>query len=235
MTITRTWVRAKLLRVHIWLGWLVGVPLILWTLSGLVMVIKPIEDVRGATLRADPLPIPATLAATPPRFDGRTVQSLELSMRGPRPVWLIRYAGEASRAADAATGALLPPVTATEARAIADGAQKAPGKTLSVRRFAADANPLDLRRGRPAWQIAYADGLHAYVDADTGELLALRTKFWRSYDFFWGLHILDPQTREDTHHPLLIGFAAISLVTAVLGFVMLFVRQRRRRRALPAA
>lgn len=27
---------------HVWLGWLIGVPLIIWTLSGLVMVISPI-------------------------------------------------------------------------------------------------------------------------------------------------------------------------------------------------
>lgn len=235
MSALKTRLRAQLLRIHIWLGWLVGVPLILWTLSGLIMVIKPIEEVRGSDLRREPVAIPATLAAVPPRLDGRPVEKLELTMRGSRPVWLMRYAGEGSRAADAATGTLLPPVTAAEARSIADGALKAPGEVLSVTRFAADANPLDLRRERPAWQVAYADGLHAYVDADTGELLALRTRWWRGYDFFWGLHIMDLQTREDTHHPLLVGFAGVSLVTVVLGFAMLFIRQRRRRKDAPPA
>ncbi|KTE37910.1 MULTISPECIES: PepSY domain-containing protein [unclassified Sphingopyxis] len=233
MSALKTRLRAQLLRIHIWLGWLVGVPLILWTLSGLIMVIKPIEEVRGSDLRREPVAIPATLAAAPPRLDGRPVEKLELAMRGPRPVWLVRYAGDDSRAADATTGALLPPVTAVEARSIADGALEAPGEVVSVTRFAADANPLDLRRERPAWRVAYADGLHAYVDADTGELLALRTRWWRGYDFFWGLHIMDLQTREDTHHPLLVGFAGVSLVTVVLGFVMLFIRQRRRRKDAP--
>ncbi|WP_260582181.1 PepSY domain-containing protein [Sphingopyxis sp. PET50] len=235
MSALKTRLRAQLLRIHIWLGWLVGVPLILWTLSGLIMVIKPIDEVRGSDLRSEPAAIPAALAAVPPRFDGRPVEKLELAMRKARPVWLIRYAGGDSRAADAATGALLPPVTAAEARGIADAAQKAPGRAVSVARFAADANPLDLRRDRPAWQVAYADGLHAYVDADTGELLALRTRWWRTYDVFWGLHIMDLQTREDTHHPLLTGFAAVSLVTVILGFAMLFVRQRRRRNGSPPA
>ncbi|OHD00994.1 MAG: hypothetical protein A2885_13950 [Sphingopyxis sp. RIFCSPHIGHO2_01_FULL_65_24] len=234
MSALKTRLRAQLLRIHIWLGWLVGVPLILWTLSGLVMVIKPIDEVRGSDLRSEPVAIPATLAAVPPQLNGRPVQKLELAMRGARPVWLVRYSGDESRAADATTGALLPPVTAAEARVIADGALKAPGKLLSVRRFAADANPIELRRDRPAWRIVYDGGLHAYVDADTGELLALRTGYWRGYDFFWGLHIMDLQTREDTHHPLLIGFTAVSLVTVVLGFVMLFVRQRRRRKQSPS-
>ena len=235
MSALKTRLRAQLLRIHLWLGWLVGVPLILWTLSGLIMVIKPIDEVRGSDLRSEPVAIPATLAAVPPQLNGRPVETLELAMRKARPVWLVRFADGGTRAADATTGEFLPPVTAAEAYTIANAAQETPGKVVSLRRFAADANPLDLRRDRPAWQIAYADGLHAYVDADTGELLALRTRWWRSYDFFWGLHIMDLQTREDTHHPLLIGFSGVSLVTVVLGFVMLFVRQRRRKNGSPPA
>lgn len=230
MNIGRQWARAKLLKVHIWLGWLIGVPFILWTLSGLIMVIKPIDEVRGTDLRREAAAIPVALVATLPRLDARQVSGLQLAMRGERPVWLLRYVGDDSRAADATTGALLPAVTAAEARAIADASLKKPGKVMTVRRFAADANPLELRSGRPAWQISYANGVHAFIDVDTGEVLALRTRFWRTFDFFWGLHIMDLQTREDTHHPLLVGFAALSLAMALLGFVQLFVRQRRRRR-----
>jgi uncharacterized iron-regulated membrane protein len=39
-------------RWHIWLGWLVGFPILMWTVTGLVMVAKPIEEVRGENLRA---------------------------------------------------------------------------------------------------------------------------------------------------------------------------------------
>ena len=42
---------ARYARWHIWLGWLVGVPLLLWTLSGVAMVARPIEEVRGEHLR----------------------------------------------------------------------------------------------------------------------------------------------------------------------------------------
>ena len=52
---------------HIWLGWLIGVPLIIWTLTGLVMVSRPIEEVRGTHLRKDiseaPLPSDAAIAS----------------------------------------------------------------------------------------------------------------------------------------------------------------------------
>ena len=43
--------RPRLTRWHIWLGWLAGVPLLLWTISGLFMVAQPIETVRGIGYR----------------------------------------------------------------------------------------------------------------------------------------------------------------------------------------
>ena len=54
-------VMRKLARWHIWLGWLVGVPLILWTLSGLVMVARPIDEVHGDYLRIEAAQQPLAL------------------------------------------------------------------------------------------------------------------------------------------------------------------------------
>ena len=41
-------------RWHVWLGWLVGFPILMWTVTGLFMVARPIEEVRGDHLRAPP-------------------------------------------------------------------------------------------------------------------------------------------------------------------------------------
>ncbi len=49
--------RATLRRWHMWLGWLVGVPMLFWTVSGLVMVARPIEEVRGTALLREPAPL----------------------------------------------------------------------------------------------------------------------------------------------------------------------------------
>jgi uncharacterized iron-regulated membrane protein len=58
--------RHTLRRLHIWLGWLVAAPFLLWTVSGLVMVVKPIEEVRGEGLLLEaPLLAPGT-PLTPP-------------------------------------------------------------------------------------------------------------------------------------------------------------------------
>lgn len=108
---------------------------------------------------------------------------------------------------------------------------------VAVTRTSANRPPLDLRKQRPAWQVAFADGTHLYIDTDTGQMLALRTRWWRLYDWMWGLHIMDLKEREDSSHPLLIGFAALALVTTVLALILLPLASRRRRkvRADPSA
>ena len=46
-------------------------------------------------------------------------------------------------------------------------------------------------------------------------------RWWRFYDFMWGLHIMDLQTREDTHNPWVLGFGIASLVTTLLALILL--------------
>ena len=138
-------------RWHIWLGWVVGLPILMWTVTGLVMVARPIEEVRGSALQAPAVPV-------------------------------------------------------------APGAYTLP--------------PVDLRRAVNAWQASFADGTNLYIDAATGEVLALRTGWWRIYDFMWGLHIMDPATREDTHNPFVIAFAVLATFGALLGCILLFRRRK---------
>jgi hypothetical protein len=216
-----------LARWHIWLGWLIAVPLLLWTASGLFMVSFPIEQVRGTDLRSDPpaLSVEAPLVA-PSLEPGVTHVELIARIDGPR--WVTHIGESQIIVRDATSGQLLPQVDAPLASRIANAALKAPGSIASIRRFAADANPIDLRRDRPAWQVEYQDGVRVYIDADTGEVLAVRTRLWRVFDVMWGLHIMDLQSREDTHHPLLVGFAALALLSVLVGTILLFRRRRRR-------
>ena len=46
--------RRRLGRIHVWLGWLVGIPFLIWTATGLWMVARPIDEVRGVQLKAEP-------------------------------------------------------------------------------------------------------------------------------------------------------------------------------------
>jgi uncharacterized iron-regulated membrane protein len=91
----------------------------------------------------------------------------------------------------------------------------------------------------PVWRVHLGDdaGTIVYVDAITGEVTARRNDVWRVYDFLWSLHIMDYRTRDDFHHPLLIGAASLGILTVLTGsilWVTRFLRWRRRRSTEPA-
>ena len=65
--------RQTLRQIHIWLGWIIGIPILLWVVSGLVMVIRPIETVRGEGLSGDPKPIALSSPLVPPRIRNASV------------------------------------------------------------------------------------------------------------------------------------------------------------------
>lgn len=228
-----TTIMRQLARWHIWLGWVVAVPILLWTFTGLWMVARPIEEVRGTDLRSEPLELPQGSDVTIPMVNGWPVKQMRLMQRIDRTLWVIERVDGSVLVDDALTGEDPPRVDAALARRIANAALKTPGRIDATRLFAADANPIDLRRDRPAWQVAYADGLHVYVDEDSGEVLAVRSNQWRWFDLMFGLHVLDPVGREDTHHPLLIIAAAIAFPSCLIGFILLF-RRRKARAKVPA-
>ncbi|MEO9468115.1 PepSY domain-containing protein [Parasphingorhabdus sp.] len=217
---------------HIWLGWLIGVPIILWTASGLFMVARPIEEVRGTHLRAESESTAIAYKNIALFADnGGAVSGARLIQQDSLSIWIVTYEnGEVVRYS-AATGRSVPEMTRDMARIAAEAVYLPEEAVLSTRLFPADKSPSDLRRETAAWQVHFADGTNVYINAATGETLAVRTRFWRAFDFMWGLHIMDLQTREDTSHSVLIGSAALALLGSILGFVMLFTRRRRKQSA----
>ena len=205
-----------------------GIPLLLWTVSGLVMVARPVDEVRGTDLRAELPPLPATTVYPPTIRSAADSLTLKQTALGPR--WIVAL-GESRYAADPRDGRKLPALDRARGIAAALGYRKSLARVLSAGRTDAAHPPLDLRQARPAWGVRFADGVRFYVDADTGELLAVRTDYWRFYDTMWGLHIMDLQEREDTHHPILVVFAVISALAAVLAVLLMIFRYLPRRRA----
>lgn len=218
--------RPALSRLHVWLGWLVGVPLLLWSISGLFMVSQPIAKVRGEHLKAAPMPLVIDAAMRLPDLRGRRATSIALEQRPGGAKWVIAFVGGGGGLADPVSGALLPPVDRHTAAAIARAAFAGSAALQRVDYFPADAPPLDLRRNKASWRASFADGTRLYVDAQTGSVLAVRTRLWRLYDFMWGLHIMDLQTREHSSHLLLIGAAALAVISLMIGLVLLPFRRR---------
>ncbi|WP_370191458.1 PepSY domain-containing protein [Qipengyuania sp.] len=216
---------------HIWLGWLVGFPILMWTVTGLVMVAKPIEEVRGNHLRKQvpdrALPADTQIAVALPAESTRPVRSVTTQVERGETVTRIAYM-DGSTARFRPDGSTMGPLSEVEARLIVAENVKGGDRVVSTNRYEADAVPFDFRRAMPVWQVALEDGTHVYVGTETGQIEAVRTRWWRVFDFVWGLHIMDLQTREDTHHPILIAFALLSVIGALLGCVLMFRRRKAR-------
>lgn len=222
----------RLARWHIWLGWLIGLPLLMWTLTGLVMVSRPIDEVRGEHLRAEVVEraLPAQLALPAiPEGQPRPVE-VTFVTGTQAPVALARFADGTTRRFSGETGAALPDLSASDARDVLARSIVTDSPLVEVRKFDADEPPADFRRPIDVWRAEYEDGTRVYVGRATGEVLAVRTRFWRIFDFMWGLHIMDLQTREDSSHPILILFAALGVLGSLMGIVLLFRRRKVRRR-----
>lgn len=219
---------------HIWFGWLVGVPIVMWLATGLLMVSRPIEEVRGDHLRRDVPPAPLVLPGSTLASPEADLKEMRVAMQQGRAVAILTAMDGTVGRVDFATGAPLPAVDAAAARALVADRIVGGGNVAAVTLFAADRAPFDFRRPIAVWQVALDDGTRVYVGRDTGEVEAVRTRWWRAFDLAWGLHIMDLSEREDTSHPLLILFAALSLTGAVIGCVLMF-RRRRARPAMPPA
>ena len=212
---------------HIWLGWLVGLPILMWTITGLVMVARPIETVRGDHLQAEAPAIEAGGLTFPAQRIG-SASAISLAMQVDGPAWIVTEPDGGHYRYSARDGSLIPPMVEDEAERIAQAAYAGDGTLEGVTYFPSDISPTDLRAPFHAWQARFSDGTHVYMRASTGEVVAIRTRWWRVFDFAWGLHIMDLETREDTSHPVLILFAVLGVVGSLLGCTLMFRRRKAR-------
>lgn len=216
----------KFARWHIWLGWLVGFPTLMWMVTGLYMAAKPIEEVRGNHLRVEQAVQPLVLPGSALASAEFPIREMRAVMQDGRAVAILTGMDGSTRRVDIQSGAALPALSANDARLIVAEQIKGGDQIRSVTAFDADNVPFDFRREMPVWQVALEDGAHIYIGRDTGQIEAVRTRWWRGFDFMWGLHIMDLRTREDTSHPILILFAALGVIGAPLGCILMFRRRK---------
>jgi hypothetical protein len=197
--------------LHLWGGVIIGIQIILWVASGLVMVARPLDEVRGTALRRAPVPL--SMPAGLPSLQG--VEKLELGSLLGKPVWKLTDA-QGKRLLDGNSGEPVT-VTAGQAEAIARAGTRLTGPAV-VSEISA-ANPAGDWRETAGWRVEFADNVRVYITAQ-GDIGAIRTPWWRFYDLFWGLHIMDWTSRENTHHPLIIAATILSLGVVLTGALL---------------
>jgi uncharacterized iron-regulated membrane protein len=211
-------------RLHNVLGLIVGAQVVIWVASGLFFTLRPIDEVRGRHLRSEAhamisalpegaAPVGAVLAAA-----GEPVMRLSVKPWLGRAVWEAEmHSGTALF--DYETGAPLSPVSEADARRLAEDAWAGDG--VLVRLALIEDAPAEVGEaaGRAIWRADFEgkDNATFWIDPQAGEITAVRTSWWRAFDLFWGLHIMDWTNRETISSWWMKLFAFGALMLSLAG------------------
>jgi len=240
-----SWIR----RTHRFLGLIIGLQLLLWTLSGLYFSWNNIEKVRGEHLTAGPqalAPADSTIlsphviiASLTQQITGvEEIESVSLRLLLDDPVFEIKHLVNGSvryALADAHTGELRSPLGKDEAVAVAQQ-DFVPDAAVSKAEYVEEVGKSSEYRGRPlpAYRVEFdhPSNTRVYVSVDRGLVTARRNKTWRVFDFLWMFHIMDYEDRDDINNLLLRVLSIFGLATVISGYLLWgftsrFLRRRR--------
>lgn len=240
------WKRSGYL-VHRWMGLVVGVQLLVWSVSGFTFTILDIDNVHGDLERStDPppavlvdriavSPADALSALADNGFAGESVTRISLRERFGRTVYeLFDTDRQPLGAVDAVSGEFIPRISQDQARAAAQ-ADFLPHAAILSSELLEGEPPSEFRGGvMPVYRIIldHPKNPHLYISPVTGEVLKRRNKPWRIFDFFWMLHIMDYRDRDNFNHWLLTAMSAIAMVTSATGLMLWLWRLPRKKRGV---
>ncbi len=235
--------RSKIVRLnrkwHRYLGLILGIQFLFWTLGGLYFSWTNIDEIRGDNLKNGPPPLAINTAiVSPSHFLPNFIQekdsltSLELTSILNKPYYRCEYkTGGSERVIliDAKSGKLKPALNKNESVQVAK--EKLSVETsISKVEFLTETGSHHEYRGRPlpAYAITFSKpaSTTVYVSTEYGNVQTFRNNQWRIFDFFWMLHTMDYQERDNFNNILLRAFAIFGLVTLLSGFSLYLVTSK---------
>lgn len=219
-------------KLHKWLGLIVGLQLLLWTVSGLVFAWLDHHEVTAehSVRSVQSFPIASNIAISEPstwlRGDQANIYEIRLMPLLDTWVWRIESDNgiELRGAADGT------PVTVNDAQVkrLALSTYAGEGELASIQLQPTPG--VETRDSGPVWQAQFNDASRTtlYFSADDGRLVEARNDTWRLFDFFWMLHTMDYKGRDNFNNPIVITVGTAALWLSVSGFILLFRSFRKR-------
>lgn len=220
----------RIATVHKWLGLIVFAQLVVWTGTGLFFVAVHITDVRADNLVHPPSHVTpvdmsrvkitsaeALKAVAEDRPFEVTLKSLAdqpvYEVRGDIGTFLVSAeTGDwvvidesVARKIAAATWASDTPIRAMEELAKAPRESSVGGNVWAAH-FEGEGDPT------------------LYISAVNGRTSLPRTDLWRTYDFLYGLHLMDYADHENFNTPWMMAAAILALSTVLFGIALLLHR-----------
>ena len=205
-------------KFHKWLGLAIGLQVVIWVTSGLIISILDHDIVAGNTTKialpaAAPLgdvgslfPIDRLQGIPSNKFEGITLRRLD-------DILVYQIDAETSKHIfNAETGELVT-ITRTWAERNALASYRGKGEIVSSNHLT-EGSP-EAPGSQPVWQVAFNDSLatRVYVSSIDGRVLAHRNKYWKVVDFLLMLHFMDYVQEGSFNNVqiIVVGFAALWL------------------------
>jgi uncharacterized iron-regulated membrane protein len=217
--------------IHKWLGLIVAIQLVIWTATGLFMASFHLRDVRGEKLvhPAEHLgsvdmrkvKLSSTDALNAVAEDRPFL--VQLKLLAGQPVYEIR-AEIGVFLVSAETGSVISPLSEDLARNIAQSVWAGAGSLKSMEHL--DKAPKESGLAGEAWAAHFEGQDHPtlYVATVNGQVSPPRTDLWRTYDFFYGMHLMDYVDHENANNIWTIALAVFAFSTVLFGIVLLIHR-----------
>ncbi len=208
-------------KTHRYLGLIIGIQFIFWTVSGLYFSWTNLDRIHGDHFKELEYKgehyrdlIPLSDIDVP---DG--IQSLELRDIAQVPHYWVNE----QSLFNAETGEARQGITENEAIVITRSHTIADLEIESVNLITHTGNHHEYRgKSLPAYVISFDNNnkVKAYVSKTDGKFQSLRHRSWRWFDFLWMTHIMDYETRDNFNKTLLRAFSLFGLLTVVSGFTL---------------
>jgi len=240
-------IKRSIRKYHLYLGLIIGIQFLFWTLGGLYFSWTNIEEIRGNTLKKPISYFPKDIQI--PNIDLYidslnqsgvldSIKNIKLTHVLNQPALLLTYfssnnhkAREEKLLIDLTHNIIIAEINPDLAAEIAFNSMKKPAEIISILKLEAEDvdKHHEFRSGVfPAYEVHMntKNNLHIYIDAKSGEVLKYRTQNWRIFDFLWMMHTMDYAGRDNLNNWILRSFALLGLLTLLSGFV-LFVNTSR--------
>ena len=223
-------------RIHRYLGILLGLQFLLWTISGLYFSWTNIDEIHGDFEHGHPPQLAASFNFISPSFvinqlphKADSINQVQLINILQKPFYSISYySGNRlyTILADAQTGLIRKTINKEEALKIAAESFADIPTVESINYITSVSNNDEYRKKPlPAWKISFQNraNTHLYVSSLTGKVETLRNNKWRTFDLLWMFHTMDYNGRDDINNWVLRAFSIFGILTVMSGFTLFWV------------
>ena len=203
---------------HKYLSLAISVQLLLWTISGIFFAFNKIELIRGEQYILEQVNTELDLKGLTVSLTAKNINILQRLGE-----WVLKVEEGSSVYYVDLQGNKMKSLNSEEAKQVVR--EKTSLFPIEAVRIENPSRGSEFRgRNLPLFKVSTKsnEDVNVYVDAMSGEITAIRSDSWRTWDFLWGTHIMDYSERENIDNLLLKIFSVLALVSALSGITLFF-------------